>query len=335
MSEKIKVYKYFGFPDAANVEEDLGKHIKSRACNRKSSLEDVVGLVNERTNKDNRDTPLAWLNSLLTGHLYFPRLETFNDPFECLMQVNAKTMSRFLRKNHKHSKTISTRLSIRKSARKTHGINLYPYAQDIRHHGVMCFGQQWNNHLMWGHYTNSGNGVCLEYEVDVSLHKCIEDLGGGTTIKITGVHDANQQTAFVVVYGLVDYKDMPVIIDDNSIDLYKSIAEKHSGGSVDITWQDLCHLHQMFMKPNAWFYEDEFRIVVLGAAEQMPIEALLNQQGEPMLELKKVILGHRIIENKLLCKLIKNTARKRKVLVSILGVEGNSYDFGLCPPTKI
>lgn len=36
----------------------------------------------------------------------------------------------------------------------------------IAQFGVVCMTPQWDNRLMWAHYANSGQGFCIEYEVD-------------------------------------------------------------------------------------------------------------------------------------------------------------------------
>lgn len=36
----------------------------------------------------------------------------------------------------------------------------------ISQFGVVCMTPQWDNRLMWAHYANSGQGFCIEYEVD-------------------------------------------------------------------------------------------------------------------------------------------------------------------------
>lgn len=34
---------------------------------------------------------------------------------------------------------------------------------------IACFSEQWENLLMWAHYTNGHNGICLEFDVDQSV----------------------------------------------------------------------------------------------------------------------------------------------------------------------
>lgn len=36
----------------------------------------------------------------------------------------------------------------------------------IAQFGVVCLTSQWDSRLMWAHYANSGQGFCIEYEVD-------------------------------------------------------------------------------------------------------------------------------------------------------------------------
>lgn len=36
----------------------------------------------------------------------------------------------------------------------------------ISQYGVVCLTPHWNSRLMWAHYANSGQGFCIEYEVD-------------------------------------------------------------------------------------------------------------------------------------------------------------------------
>ncbi|MCU9838926.1 DUF2971 domain-containing protein [Ruegeria sp. WL0004] len=42
--------------------------------------------------------------------------------------------------------------------------------------GLICFSQDWRNPLMWGHYSKSGEGVCLVLDVAVSQLQPVEYL---------------------------------------------------------------------------------------------------------------------------------------------------------------
>ena len=117
--------------------------------------------------------------------LWFARIRDFNDPFELLIDArvltdqnlpeiakrkfafsdphDGKTWFQFVRENEPKN-----------AALKSYSINDYP--QDIQQklndrYGVVCFTENKDSLLMWGHYTNCHRGFVVEFDPQHELFK--------------------------------------------------------------------------------------------------------------------------------------------------------------------
>lgn len=42
-------------------------------------------------------------------------------------------------------------------------------AELSRHHGIICFSESWRSPVMWAHYANSHQGVCLGFDISKKI----------------------------------------------------------------------------------------------------------------------------------------------------------------------
>ena len=133
-------------------------------------LQEVIDLFSEHQKREL--VSLSHLNDLLNGEMYFNQLENYNDPFEPLLHVNKRLVDAFIKEGKKYSQTLKKRLQLVKEDRSIGKNALFNYAEMWRYYGVYCLCKEWDNHQMWAHYANSGNGVCIEYEIHDDLDDC-------------------------------------------------------------------------------------------------------------------------------------------------------------------
>ncbi len=106
---------------------------------------------------------------------------------------------------------------------------------------LSCFSQKWDSLLMWSHYGNGHNGVCLEYSTDPS--------------KMTGGRPA--------VLSVRYRKERPSI---HTLDLMEFVASS----SLEHSQLDFIDLHNVqvtfekavMTKSDVWSYEDEWRAIM-------------------------------------------------------------------------
>lgn len=105
---------------------------------------------------------------LVDSHIYFPSRLDFNDPFDCLvpsfLNVNGRDLRRFLSQRLKRMGLV--RRDARAMAGKVDLERLRNCIQsDVDKAGMLSLTERPENLLMWGHYSSSHTGVCLEFAV--------------------------------------------------------------------------------------------------------------------------------------------------------------------------
>ena len=93
---------------------------------------------------------------------------------------------------------------------------------------VCCFRESWNNFLMWSHYANSYNGICIEY----NTHELL----------------CSKRTLLPVVYTdiLIDAKDY--LCKEDFYDNRPALFYKAG-------------IYAVISKHSSWSYENEWRLV--------------------------------------------------------------------------
>jgi hypothetical protein len=117
---------------------------------------------------------------ILHNELYFPRPNEFNDPFDCcpvpslratrdefaryLNDLYKRRMPRLSRADRRHSVTAILRDSLRDHRSKA-AIEAFKRALDeaVNSAGVLSLSAKPDHILMWSHYADSHQGICLRF----------------------------------------------------------------------------------------------------------------------------------------------------------------------------
>lgn len=119
----------------------------------------------EKLNNDKMDT-------LYRKSLYMSSPLNFNDPYDCELSFNLLGgledflrigLNREQRRAIKHNKKLKseTKIESEKLQKELEG----DWITLKKQMAVCCFTESVDNFLMWSHYANAYNGVCLEYDV--------------------------------------------------------------------------------------------------------------------------------------------------------------------------
>ncbi|MBQ7347685.1 MAG: DUF2971 domain-containing protein [Clostridia bacterium] len=200
--------------------ELLKKHLASKKNN--YFIKFINGSYDNKNSSEN-----IYLKTLKSDCLWFSKSSTFNDPFDCLLNVDIHDLAfnEALAKSkgteiapQTPSKTEQIKRKLRKKSDQifnnhlTNNPNIYP--RDL----ICCLSEISNlkSLRMWGHYANAHSGFCLCYD--------IKDLG-----------NLSDGLFFPVVYG----RQNKLTLDNNT----KNAAIR------------------MLVKAAEWSYEKEWRII--------------------------------------------------------------------------
>lgn len=215
-------------------------------------------------------------NILLYNELYFASPKDFNDPFDCRIAPNYKTLSELnidkyvdalVAKNYnvlinkgndisKIKEQFKKRAKNPKALQKSYENLLFDYQN--KYYGILSLSSKWNSILMWSHYANCHKGFCIGFWTE-------------QLIKETDVDRA----------GIVEYKSdypylEPTVISDKNKIIEKAVIQTQT-------------------KSKDWIAEDEFRLLNLYYPKiPMPFERIVNFSNDVIAEL---VLGINISEN--------------------------------------
>lgn len=162
---------------------------------------------------------------LVDSTLFFSPPEMLNDPFDCQIDVEA-ALGRALQIVNNNGRR-----------RELEEIRINPIWEQIRSGkkkvGVCCFGDPLNNALMWSHYADRHEGVCLCYEIprDFIRERSEEDFLGWQQVEYNN-------------NGLTDW-----LVNG---DLNSPIDGLQSANTL---------IRRLTVKSEVWQHENEFRIV--------------------------------------------------------------------------
>ena len=174
---------------------------------------------------------------LILSKFYFSSVDTFNDPFDASIEyqpVNQSDIDLMVERatrNFGYSEDESEQMRARlehdtqEGSKKIYKKLFKMLEGSVRELGISCFSRNRSNLLMWSHYADKHEGVCLEFDMKLLL--------GGLT--------ENTATVFDVYYNS-EYPQIRIadIIELDSIEYFK---KKSLTKSLD------------------WEYEKEIRII--------------------------------------------------------------------------
>lgn len=222
----------------------------------------------------------------MQGEHYFVSISEMNDPFDC-NPVYEKSPAGEIYKFYKglgrkyivDSDKAKERLPNGKLGKKLLKEKMTVSFENIRRalpilhshhermrneHRIVCFSENWDNPLMWAHYSNSHKGVVLNFELDPDA------------IAIAGDDPPLD----------IEYSDKRLQI--STIDILTWMSRKSKKLTAAQRKQgDDAFLAYVLHKSNHWSYECEWRL-------QKPARCGNGYESSSCLSLKEVTLGARI-----------------------------------------
>lgn len=117
------------------------------------------------------------ITAFRNNQVYLSSPLNFNDPFDCQLSMElVESLDEFLKLGMNRK---DRRLALKNKRRKG---NIKKEITSLQSEIVIdwnnfrqqmlacCFTESWDNFLMWSHYANSYNGVCIEYDMCELLH---------------------------------------------------------------------------------------------------------------------------------------------------------------------
>ncbi|WP_070888153.1 DUF2971 domain-containing protein [Pseudomonas argentinensis] len=167
------------------------------------------------------------LKSLVEGTVWLSSPESFNDPFDCAINLDPKKLEESVAHAvelvaKKHGTQLDNSLRLVSAQDEAAYVQLRDsLAAQMASIGVLCLTESPNEILMWSHYAQYHKGFCIEYRVD-------DD-------------------------SLLERMARPVRYTDT----YPSLSAKNLAADADENFIDIC----VYTKARQWSYEKEWRVV--------------------------------------------------------------------------
>jgi hypothetical protein len=161
--------------------------------------------------------------------LRFTQPKDLNDPFECLPQKPSfEELTNLINILIPHNANNEVKLEVRKRYNSIYLDDLYSkQCNEVNNDiGIFSLSKNWNNILMWSHYTDSHKGFCIGFDSKHNYFKSFID-----------VKNNKSRAVYDVIYSSERYK-IPMIPEKNEISIKPYITK-----SID------------------WKYEQEIRVI--------------------------------------------------------------------------
>lgn len=162
------------------------------------------------------------LENIKENQLYFNLAKYLNDPFEGAFdfEINSNQVYNFLRffYQHKYTELMSSNEKLITIIEHTRRTIITQFLNEMR---LSCFSSKNDSLLMWGHYADKHNGICIAYNTHDPIFSSMEQVT--YTDRMPKIKIENEE----------DYLEKNLIKQ-----FIKAISNKHKG----------------------WEYEDEYRI---------------------------------------------------------------------------
>ena len=242
---------------------------------------------------DNSIVKTTIVNNKLKGALqeskiYFSHPASFNDPLECTLPIvidNYETYRdkyrEFIDKNL--SKNIGRREDVTNRNKRIY--EAIEFGLPIENCLVTCFAKNGNNQLMWSHYADQHQGVCLCYEFPDAKEEWDTQIKWSNNISFDMKNYGMNYIGDSVVY---QNRRPSLKVLDSSLPMEEWTFKN-----------DYIITDAILTKPECWSYEQEWRLVVfLPLGCEIAFAAGINTSGYhailPKSWLKEITFGLRL-----------------------------------------
>ena len=101
------------------------------------------------------------------NELYFGRSSEYNDPFEfaAKLQFNGDQIIRYIKRMPKWKQ--QAMMYLLKQAKSPADWFIDYYETQVKSSGMCCFTESFDNILMWAHYADNHQGICVAFDTDL------------------------------------------------------------------------------------------------------------------------------------------------------------------------
>lgn len=191
-------------------------------------------------------------SSLKESKLYFSHPASFNDPLECTIPVkiqNYDSQGKEYIEVYEHY--LDTRLGqlSDSNARRKWAQERIEFGLPIEKCLMTCFAERNNNQLMWAHYADQHQGVCLGYDFpDINEEFC-KKVAWGTMAEF----DMKKSRLSLLGKKVLYSNERPALHITNS---NEDVAKWKFDDNYNLT-------DCIFNKPKCWSYEQEWRLALI------------------------------------------------------------------------
>lgn len=151
--------------------EKKSRELTCRLCNLKTEKEGVEKLYKFISFKSDESLE-SKIDTFERGELYASLPIDFNDPYDCELSFNFLDNYEYFEQllisgfnlNRKDSRNFKKDAKNKKEVMKLQKELTQKWNQFKKEIAVCCFTEQVDNFLMWSHYADCYNGICLEYD---------------------------------------------------------------------------------------------------------------------------------------------------------------------------
>lgn len=185
------------------------------------------------------------IESLVNSELYFSHPQSFNDPFDCQIDIK-KSLDHAISKvdGDEKDKLLALKVNFDKV--------FIDFEKSIKKFGVWASSMQLENSLMWSHYGDEHRGICLTYKF-INPELFIQESQG----EIIGMHP-------------VEYNTNPIT------DWFIKFSRQNCNINVEDVWISVAEKY-LISKDKCWCYEKEGRIISRNSGSKIIEKNTLKQ----------------------------------------------------------
>lgn len=227
-------------------------------------------------------------NSLQESKIYFSHPASFNDPLECTIPITIDNYDIYADKYREYIESILSKIIGCPEDETSRNKRIYEaieFGIPVENCLIICFAKSDNNQLMWSHYADQHQGVCLCYEVPDAKEEWDAQIKWSDSIAFDMKNFNMDYFGDSVVY---QSKRPSLHVADSSLPIEEWTFEN------DYKIEDA-----VFVKPECWRYEQEWRLgVFLPIGGKAALAAGINTSSYhavlPTEWLKEITFGLRL-----------------------------------------
>lgn len=264
--------------------------------------------------------------------IWVSHTEELNDPYECLSYVAKDFILNrhdIIYQAYKNSpdyqkNPLEKNIFIQEILKEfeSNALVHFPLLKD-KCYGIFSLCLTPDEPLMWSHYANIHQGICVRFKAHKQLHTALD------TREITAIKYDNGPG---LVLGKIDYGNeitsTPFILNEQIYNNYEkhflqlNEEKEFRESKIKLSVIDLIAIKIILIKYLKWNYEQEFRLITLGLEKEISLHKLTwPNSNEPILEPDAIIFG------------LNTSPHAKKIIQNSFGNEISFYESYIQPGT--